>query len=214
MLKKTHFQVRKILKDIRRFLTNRPRKTMFLRVKPGIRRVLYFIRHGQTDANLNRINAGGESDIPLNSNGMAQARAFSAANQAMIESLDSVFVSPMIRARQTAELILGKHDKPMTIIENLREWMLGGWSNLSYDETQDLFTGQRQPPGGETREQFQARSIRALQDASGRHPGRVLVVAHGGIWHSYASRIAHPVIHIDNCGSEEICRKTLERLSA
>ncbi len=175
--------------------------------------MLYFIRHGQTDANLNRINAGGESDIPLNATGMAQARAFSVANQALIEGIDAVFVSPMIRARQTAELILGKHDKPMTIIENLREWLLGEWSSLPYEETQDLFTGNRQPPGGETREQFHARSICALQDASGRHPGRVLVVAHGGIWHSYASRIAHPVIHIDNCGSEEICRKTLGGIS-
>src|SRR4051812_13526472 len=104
--------------------------------------MIYFIRHGQTDANLNRINAGGEHDIPLNATGIEQARAFNAANQEFIESVDAVYVSPMLRAQQTAELVMGHYTKPVEIIEDLREIRLGQWSQVSHDITGNYFTEQ------------------------------------------------------------------------
>jgi broad specificity phosphatase PhoE len=175
--------------------------------------MLYFIRHGQTDANLKRINAGGEYDIPLNATGMEQARLFSQGNQDLIASFDTIFVSPMIRAQQTADLILTGHQKPMIVIENLREWMLGDWSGTSYDTTQDLFTGDHAPPGGETKTAFYTRAIRALQDAGKRDVGKALIVAHGGIWFSYAHYTSHPVSHLENCSHQEICRVRLGKIS-
>src|SRR5688500_11044140 len=112
--------------------------------------MIFFIRHGQTDANLNRLNAGGEYDIPLNSTGMAQAKAFSAAHQDFIRTIDAVFVSPMIRARQTMDLVLEGHQKPVTIIDDLREIMLGEWTAAPFDISGNYFTEQRDPPGGES----------------------------------------------------------------
>lgn len=172
--------------------------------------MIYFIRHGQTDANLNKINAGGESDIPLNETGMAQARAFNTANQEFIKSIDTVFVSPMIRARQTMELVLGHHQKPIEVVEDLRERMIGEWAGLPYEATGDYFDSH--PKDGESWPVFLKRSIDVLHYAAKKHAGRVLVVAHGGIWYSYASRIAHPVLHIDNVGREEVCRIRLADL--
>jgi probable phosphoglycerate mutase len=181
---------------------------MFLLCTQGYS-MLYFIRHGQTDANLKRINAGGEFDVPLNANGMAQARAFAAANQDFIASLDAVFVSPMTRARQTMELVLEGHNKPIEIIEDLREWMLGAWSGVSYDQTPHLFSTDAVPEGGESRPEFFRRTLKAMQHVEQRHDGKVLIVAHGGVWYSYAKHAAHPNTDLDNCAHEEICRRTL-----
>ena len=177
--------------------------------------MLYFIRHGQTDANLNRINAGGgpSGDVPLNETGMEQARVFSAANQDFIQSLDAVFVSPMIRAQQTAELILAGHRKPMATHEDLREMVLGEWEGKSYDISRDFFQAQREPPGGESWLHFRTRSIRALQHAAAHHTGKVLVVAHGGIWFNYANLTGHSELFIENCTRLDVCRVQLGKIA-
>ena len=174
--------------------------------------MLFFIRHGQTDANLNRLNAGGEWDVPLNETGMAQARAFNETQQDFIEQVDTVFVSPMTRAQQTAELILKGHSKPVEVVENLREWCLGAWSGKTWDETGDYFTERMNPPEGETLDTFEKRTIDSLKYAAKSHTGRVLVVAHGGLWHVYASRVKHQTLFINNCASEEICRLKLNEV--
>lgn len=175
--------------------------------------MLYFIRHGQTDANLNRVNAGGEHDISLNATGMAQARAFAASNQHLIAALDAVFVSPMLRARQTAELVLEGHAKPIEIVEDLREWKLGKWSGLSHDETPHLFHDNVEPEGGETRKEFFRRTIGAMKYVDQQHKGKVLIVAHGGVWFSYAKHAPHPNVDLDNCAHEEMCRMTLRGMA-
>ena len=175
--------------------------------------MLYFVRHGQTDANLNGINAGGEYDIPLNATGMAQAQAFAAIHQDFLRTIDAVYVSPMIRAQQTADLILDGHKKPGDVIEDLRELKLGEWSGVSYDVTGNYFQDGREPPGGETWAGFKKRCIGALRTAAKGHSGNVLVVAHGGVWFSYASLIGHDLVHIENCGREDICRIKLSKIA-
>ncbi len=172
--------------------------------------MIHFIRHGQTDANLDRINAGGEYDIPLNVAGVAQARAFSESHQEFIAELDAVFVSPMLRARQTADLILSGHKTPVEIIEDLREIRLGKWSAASYQMTGDYFTEQRDPPGGESWTDFHRRAIRGLRQAAESHKGKLLVVAHGGIWFSYAWQSGHSETHLANCTRRDIGRVELE----
>lgn len=172
--------------------------------------MIYFIRHGQTDANFHKLNAGGETDIPLNETGMAQARAFNEAHQEFLETIDTVFVSPMIRARQTMELVLGHHKKPVEIVDDLRERMIGEWAGLPYEATDGYFD--THPKDGESWPVFLKRSIDALRYAANKHAGKVLVVAHGGIWYSYASLSSHPLLHIDNVGREEVCRIKLSGL--
>jgi probable phosphoglycerate mutase len=174
--------------------------------------MIHYIRHGQTDANLNHLNAGGEHDIPLNATGMLQAQDFHAANQDFIETLDAIYVSPMLRAQQTADLILGHHKKPIEIIEDLREIKLGQWSTVPYKITGDYFAEQRDPPGGETWPEFHSRTIRALRQAANSHSGKILIVAHGGLWFSYAHQINHPQNHMANCTRQEICRIKLAGL--
>lgn len=63
---------------------------------------LFVIRHGQTNANLNHIIAG-VTDIPLNENGILQAKE--ASNKIKDIKFDKVFCSPLKRAKMTCELV-------------------------------------------------------------------------------------------------------------
>ena len=65
--------------------------------------MIYIIRHGKTE--LNRANAlQGRSDHPLNDEGILQAKE--AAQKLQGVTFSHVFSSPLIRALQTAELIV------------------------------------------------------------------------------------------------------------
>ncbi|MDY6408203.1 MAG: histidine phosphatase family protein [Pseudomonadota bacterium] len=66
--------------------------------------MLYFIRHGQTDWNVQQ-RIQGMTDIPLNETGILQA--YQASDQVRPKKWQAVISSPLSRARQTAE-ILGK----------------------------------------------------------------------------------------------------------
>ena len=65
--------------------------------------MIYIIRHGKTE--LNRANVlPGRSDHPLNEEGILQAKKASEKMRSV--SFDHVFSSPLIRALQTAEIIV------------------------------------------------------------------------------------------------------------
>ena len=68
--------------------------------------MIYFIRHGQTDDNLNQIYTG-QKDVPLNQNGIEQAK--STAKELKDTKIDICFCSPLLRAKQTSEEIMKYH---------------------------------------------------------------------------------------------------------
>ncbi len=174
--------------------------------------MLYFIRHGQTDANVQRLYAGSEWDVPLNDTGRAQARKFALANRDLLRQIDKFYVSPMIRTRETATIIAetAMLDVPFEMAEHLREWDVGEWSRKPYDEVGKILETLATPPGGESFAVFSARALGALRHAATQENERALVVAHGGIWRCYAHYANHSLHDIDNCAHMELCRVTLQ----
>ena len=67
--------------------------------------MIYIIRHGQTELNHAQVLQG-RSDQPLNENGKQQASEASTMLQRYGVSFDHVFSSPLIRAVQTAEIVV------------------------------------------------------------------------------------------------------------
>ncbi|MGD9806493.1 MAG: histidine phosphatase family protein [Hyphomicrobiaceae bacterium] len=134
----------------------------------------YFIRHGETDGNAQRIFQ--HAEIPLNARGLAQAEA--AAKALANAKLESIFASTMTRAWVTAETIGRPHGLQPVAEAGLRERWFGdlvGTPSHDHDWRDD-------PPNGETLAQFVTRTQagigRSLLNAG---KTRTALVGHGGI---------------------------------
>lgn len=85
---------------------------------------LYFVRHGQSQANLEKNIA--TFDSPLTEIGISQAK--DTAKKLIGFKIDTIFSSPMLRAKQTAEAIaesLGFDKSNIVVVEELKERGLG-----------------------------------------------------------------------------------------
>ena len=87
--------------------------------------MIYIIRHGQTDLN-NRQVLQGRSDFPLNGKGTQQAAETAEQLKGIVFS--RVYSSPLIRALQTAELIVP--DVPAVVDDRLIEMDYGPYEGM------------------------------------------------------------------------------------
>ncbi|MBO5228798.1 MAG: histidine phosphatase family protein [Lachnospiraceae bacterium] len=98
----------------------------------------HLIRHGRTDWNdLNHIQ--GKSDIPLNENGIIQAKKLSEQILADRIPIVHIYTSPLIRAVQTADILSSSLGIPYHVHAGLREVDLGNWEGLTWEEVADRF---------------------------------------------------------------------------
>lgn len=164
----------------------------------GVRK-FYFVRHGETEANQRNLAAGCGWDVDLNETGLAQARALAAsAKMEFCREVRTICVSPMSRARQTAEALNQVLSVEMVIVEEFKEWDLGDWERQSWSDLPNLFHPGSNPPNGESQLQFGARVAWGLNSAF-RQEGPIMIVAHGGVWHCIARILNVPGGSIDNC---------------
>ncbi|MGD0466055.1 MAG: histidine phosphatase family protein [Gammaproteobacteria bacterium] len=166
----------------------------------------FFIRHGQTDANVQGRMCGGDWDIGLNQYGQKQAQKLSAlffdATEELyknnnIPSLNfEIFVSPMLRARQTAQMLNSTTNWPMFIEDGLREWRVGDWEFKLLQEVPDPFETDLDPPNGETRLIFRHRITETIEKILLKTTKVPIMVSHGCV--------AHELFKILELGSHEI----------
>lgn len=152
---------------------------------------IYIIRHGETVWNTEG-RLQGKADIELNENGIRLARI---TGEGMKEiPFDLAITSPLKRARQTAELILGNRDVPILEDSRIEEITFGEWEGLcckkdNYQipsaDFQDFFVDpfRYQPPaGGETIRQVLERTGEFYQELIHRpeyQDKTILIAAHG-----------------------------------
>jgi probable phosphoglycerate mutase len=166
----------------------------------------FFVRHGQTDANISNLAAGAGWDIELNQTGLTQAQEL--ADSEHIKSclhVKTICVSPMIRAKQTADALRAKINAPVVYIDELKEWHLGDWERRDWTELPSLFHADTNPPNGESQQEFGQRIAIGLKKALA-HQGPVLIVAHGGVWHAIAKLLSLPGGSITNCELKQLSR--------
>ena len=84
--------------------------------------MLYFIRHGQTNQNIEGILTG-RLDIPLNETGVKQVEQ--AGIDAKNLKIDLIFCSPLERARQTCDAINKYHNAEVIITDEVIERTYG-----------------------------------------------------------------------------------------
>ncbi|AZQ38469.1 histidine phosphatase family protein [Streptomyces cyaneochromogenes] len=147
---------------------------------------LFLVRHGETEWSRSGRHTGW-TDVPLTEHGRDEARRLVPLVRS--HRIAAAFVSPLQRARETAELI-GLRDG--RVDADLREWDYGGYEGITTVEIQHerpgwfLFTDgvAPGPPDhpGESPEQVGERADRVLarvEAAAAAHDGDVMLVAHG-----------------------------------
>lgn len=137
-------------------------------IRPG---EFLFMRHGETEANAADVICG-STDLPLSARGQDQARQAAMALAGC--RIARIIVSPLLRARQTAEAVAAVTRVPVLVAEGLAERNWGEWEGqprvgLRRDAT---------PPGGESPAAFRDRVRRAFAALDLAQP--VLIVAHSG----------------------------------
>jgi len=100
---------------------------------------LYLVRHGATDANLQRpyVLQGRHYDLPLSHTGRQQATAV--ANFLSSFSVDHVYSSRMKRAVETANSISKHHNLEVKIVEEIIEVDVGKWEGMDWDAIMDQY---------------------------------------------------------------------------
>lgn len=173
---------------------------------------LFLVRHGRTDWNAEG-RFQGSIERPLDEHGFMQAEA--AAER--LTSLDAIYCSHMLRARQTAEAIAKKHKLPIVCAYELREGTYGDIDGMSWEEVNTRFVETIQKrdalspydrfhfrfaEGAETSAEILARALPCLQTLSKSHTGqRIAVVTHGWVMRTlfiYFSNFEPDKVQIEN----------------
>ena len=99
---------------------------------------IYFIRHGETDWNA-AMRMQGQRDIPLNETGRAQAARNGRVLHKSITIPDryDYVASPLIRARETMEIVRGELGLPAAEYRTepiLKEIHFGEWEGFTWEE--------------------------------------------------------------------------------
>lgn len=97
---------------------------------------LVLVRHGETDSNIKGTYLGW-TDVELNARGIEQART--AKEKLHGAAIDGIFSSPLLRAKQTAEIINESFTVEIQWVDALKERNFGAWDNLTYKEIVDRY---------------------------------------------------------------------------
>jgi broad specificity phosphatase PhoE len=149
--------------------------------------LIILVRHGQTDDNVSgRIS--GQGPVPLNARGREQAQLVGDALASL--GVTHLFSSPVVRARQTAEIVATRLQLGLTEISELREVGYGEWEGKSFGEIRGHAIAQQvfhDPchavfPCGESLRAVQQRGVRVIEAVRQTYPQGVgVLVSHGDV---------------------------------
>lgn len=149
---------------------------------------LIIVRHGETAGGSSTRLYGG-TDIELGDIGREQMRRAGAALEDV--RFQAIYTSPLRRARESTEIVMGARDCEIQIVAGFREINFGAWEGLTLDEV-----AQRDPenhaewkkglmsfqfPDGDLKSAFFAGAGRAAIETFSAAPLPALAVLHKGV---------------------------------
>lgn len=148
------------------------------------------MRHGQAESNVLGVVSARKYDIhPLTEQGQNEAEA--GAKKLEDKAPDLIVVSPLLRTRQTAEIVrghLGLSEDQVIVDDRLREQDPGIFEGKQWRDYHDFLAGHERNwfttpvPEGESYAEIRTRVGDLLYELDAKHAGkRILFVAHGGV---------------------------------
>lgn len=173
-----------------------------------------FLRHGESVGNAeNRFQ--GHADFLLTETGLAQAHALATRWKAEGRTFERAVSSPLLRARQTAEVICTALDIPLAFDPDWKEIDNGLIAGLNTEEAalvvpKPAFMTPYTHFGntGESRWELYLRAGRAIQHLLDQPAASTLVVAHGGVLNMTMYAILGIPLQADHSGPRFIFHNT------
>lgn len=159
----------------------------------------YMIRHGQSEANLAQVVAGGGVDTPLSSLGRAEAEEAREIVSSLALPPRTIVHSNLSRARDTARILNTSFRLPMQEDSDLREFDAGDLEGAPFEVFRELILKGGDPPNGERQVDFRARVRAGMGAALSAHPAPVLLVTHGGIFRGFGEIYGVALRGVRNC---------------
>lgn len=155
---------------------------------------VYFARHGQTDWNI-LAKVQGTTDIPLNENGIQQARKLCEFLKENSIGFEKIYTSYQVRAKQTAQIIDEQFHTGYEIVNGLEEMNLGLFEGHTWDEIESLYPEElklwnsykryNKSPEGESYQMVLERLFKALDYIFEKNDPssdkNVLIISHGAV---------------------------------
>lgn len=151
---------------------------------------LFFIRHGQTDWNIQG-KIQGSYDSELNDIGIRQAKELS---EKVIEDnykFSKIYTSQQKRAIKTAQILSEVINIDCTPIEGLEEMNLGQWEGLSWAEVKEKFPNEygewyvnrryTKSPKGESYQDVIERVLPVIHKIIEKNDNNVAIVTHSAV---------------------------------
>jgi len=155
---------------------------------------LYFVRHGESEANTQHIISNRAARLGLTSLGIEQARTL--AEKLSGNPINTIYCSPVFRATETADILSAAFGVPYQVTEALREYDCGILEDHSDEESWRLHreyfdswtihkNNQNKPEGGECFLEIQNRFVPFFEYLTqiGSKEDHILLVGHGGLFH-------------------------------
>jgi probable phosphoglycerate mutase len=157
----------------------------------------YFVRHGESEANVSKQFSNKMHELhPLTARGREQAEKLAGTLRAI--KFNAIYASPLLRARQTAEIVNQHHGLAIQVTLALSEHDAGDFEgradDAAWEEYSQLFERwilrhelDARIPNGESFNEMRARFIPFIADVTQKYADsdtNILFVGHAGIFHS------------------------------
>jgi broad specificity phosphatase PhoE len=155
---------------------------------------LYFVRHGESVANILKEFSNSGVKHPLTEKGIEQAQRL--AQELSDVPFERIYCSPVLRALQTAQIVADKQGLEVESTEALREWNVGifegttdprGWELHASVQADWFFHNKPESkmPGGENLLEIKDRFVPFIDGLVQQYRGterNILCIAHGGLY--------------------------------
>ncbi len=149
---------------------------------------LILMRHGESETNVKTEVWSKDDRYPLTENGQKEIHTLAAD----LEHYDVMLVSPVLRARQSADILKQKYGTDYAVVEQLRENNMGTWEGLPAAEHLEQLKKYHELPlqeryqarmgGGENWVDIEARVSEFLKNTLSQYRGKtVAIVTHKSI---------------------------------
>jgi broad specificity phosphatase PhoE len=152
----------------------------------------YFVRHGESEANTQHVISNRASHFGLTELGRQQADSI--AEKLRDIPVSSIFSSPILRAKETADIVSRTFYLPYQVTEALREYDCGylegrsdeeSWNQHRkyYEDWTVRHNYTSKPTAGESFIDIQNRFLPFIESLKHSNDEHILLIGHGGLFH-------------------------------